>query len=71
MRRERELFSKISYIEKRKRIFSQNLENREEKEICVSESHQSRREGDFFLKHLENREQKENGFKNLTNRDEK
>jgi len=56
LRRERELFSKISYIEKRKRIFSQNLENREEKEICVSESHQSRREREFFLKNLENRE---------------
>ena len=39
-----------------KKNFSQNLENREEKEICVSESHQSRREREFFLKNLENQE---------------
>ena len=32
-----------------KEIFSQNLENREENEICVSESRQSRREREFFL----------------------
>ena len=48
------LVLKISEIEKRRRNFSQNLENREENEICVSESHQSRREREFFLKHLEN-----------------
>ena len=53
----------------RRRKFSQNLENREENEIYVSESHQPRRKREFFLKNLENREEKENGFKNLTNRE--
>ena len=48
------LFLGISEIEKRRRNFSQNLENREENEICVSESQQSRREREFFLKNLEN-----------------
>ena len=52
-------------------MFSKYLENREKKEICVSESHQSRREREIFLKNLENQEEKENGFKNLTNREEK
>ena len=61
----------ISEIEKRTRNFSQNLENREENEICVSESHQSRRERKKILKNLENWKEKENGLKNLINREEK
>jgi hypothetical protein len=71
LRRERELISQISSVEKRKRSCSQILENREEKNIYVSESHQSRREREFLFKNLENQEEKENGFKNLTNREEK
>ena len=46
------IFLGISEIEKRRRNFSQNLENREENEICVSESHQSRREREFFQRIL-------------------
>ena len=55
----------------RRRTFSQNLENREENEICVSESHQSRREREFCLKNLEYREKKDNGLNSLINREEK
>ena len=46
-------------IEKEQQKFFQ----REEKEIFVSESHQSRREREFVLKNIENQEEKKNGFK--------